>query len=80
METVNISTFKATCLSLLKKVKQTGEPLLVTLRGEPIAQVVPAQIERDRRGWLGSARDSGQIIGDIVSPTGEAWDAEVESE
>ena len=76
METVNISTFKATCLSLLKKVKQTGEPLLVTLRGEPVAQIIPPEVPREQRVWLGSARDTGKIDGDIISPTGETWEAE----
>ena len=77
MDTVNISTFKATCLSLLKRVKQTGEPLLVTLRGEPIAQVVPPQVQPERHSWLGSARDTGKTVGDVVSPTGESWKAEI---
>ena len=76
METVNISTFKATCLALLKKVKQTGEPLLVTLRGEPIAQIMPPDLIREQRSWLGSARETGSIVGDIVEPTGEAWEVE----
>ncbi len=80
METVSISKFKATCLELLKNVKQTGQPILVTLRGEPIAQVVPPQIDRDEQRWLGMSRGTGTIDGDIVSPTGESWDVAGESE
>ena len=41
METISISKFKATCLALLERVRQTGEPIIVTKRGVPIAQVVP---------------------------------------
>ena len=73
MEHINISTFKATCLELLKKVKQTGQPILVTLRGEPIAEVIPPTPQREHKSWLGSARGTGQINADIVAPTGEAW-------
>ena len=74
METVNISTFKATCLELLKRVKQTGQPLLVTRRGEPVAEIVPPKAERKERRWLGSGRKSGKIHEDVVSPTEEVWD------
>jgi prevent-host-death family protein len=38
-ESVSISTFKATCLALLDKVKKTGRPLLVTRKGEPIVGI-----------------------------------------
>ena len=75
MEHYNISTFKETCLELLKKVKQTGQPILVTLRGEPIAEVIPPTPQRKPKSWLGSARGTGQINTDIVAPTGEAWKA-----
>ncbi len=68
METVNISTFKASCHELLEKVQRTGKPILITRRGEPIAQVVPAAVKREKRKWLGSARGTGRIVGDIVSP------------
>ncbi len=40
-ETIMISKFKATCLAVLNKVKQTGQPVLVTRRGEPIALIEP---------------------------------------
>lgn len=78
MEKVSISTFKATCLELLKKVQRTGQPLLVTLRGKPIAEVVPARHATSARGWLDSARGTGEIVDDIVGPTGERWNAVVD--
>ncbi len=40
-ETVSISDFKARCLAILDRVKKTGQPVIVTRRNEPIAQVVP---------------------------------------
>ena len=67
-ETVSISDFKARCLAILDRVKKTGQPVIVTRRNEPIAQVVPPPPVEGRMVWLGSQRSAGQIVGDIVSP------------
>lgn len=77
METISISKFKATCLELLERVRQTGEPLLVTKRGKPIAEVIPPPMPETAGSWLGSMKNSGKIIGDIVSPASEESDWEV---
>ncbi len=76
METVPISKFKATCLALLHRVKRTGKPILVTRRGEPVAQVVPPPAPAARGAWLGCLGSTGKIVGDIVSPTSEEGDWE----
>lgn len=39
--TVKVSEFKAKCLKLLAEVGETGEDLIVTKRGKPLARVVP---------------------------------------
>ena len=67
-ETIVISKFKATCLSVLKRVKQTGQPVLVTRRGEPIALIEPPPKPEKRESWLGMFRSRGTIRGDIISP------------
>jgi prevent-host-death family protein len=77
MEKVNISTFKAMCLSLLEKVKQTQQPLLVLKRGEPVAQILPPPPPEKKESWLGSFASTGQITGDIVSPVIEEDEWEV---
>ena len=76
-EVVTISKFKATCLALLEKVKRTGQPIVVTRRGEPIAQVIPPPESERPQSWLGMFQDTGKIVGDIVSPALEstAWEA-----
>lgn len=77
METVSISAFKATCLALLERVRRTGQPLLITRRGEPVAEVVPPTPSSRRAGWLGARRGTGRIVGDIVAPATDPreWDA-----
>ena len=76
-ESISISKFKATCLSLLDQVKKTGQPILVTKKGEPIAQVIPPPRPEKPASWLGSFQSTGKIKGDIVSPALEEVDWEV---
>jgi len=70
METLAFSKFKDTCLSVLERVRRTGEPVLATRFGEPVAEVVPPSVHERPRQWLGSFRERGEILGDIVSPAG----------
>lgn len=77
METIAISKFKATCLAVLERVRRTGEPVLVTKRGEPIAEVVPASRPAAGERTLGDLAGSARIVGDIVSPVADEseWEA-----
>jgi prevent-host-death family protein len=77
MERVPVSKFKATCLALLERVRRTGQPILVTRRGVPIAQVIPPPPRERPESWLGSLKGTGRITGDILSPALEenVWEA-----
>ncbi len=66
-ETVSISEFKATCLARLERVRRTGRRLVVTRRGEPVAEVLPPSPARAER-WLGSGGQTGRIVGDLLQP------------
>lgn len=77
MDTVSISEFKATCLARLERVRRTGRPLLVTRRGQPIAEITPPSRPAARSGWLGSLGDTGRIAGDLVAPAADPADWEV---
>ncbi|MBI2339390.1 MAG: type II toxin-antitoxin system Phd/YefM family antitoxin [Deltaproteobacteria bacterium] len=75
METIAISQFKATCLKLLERVKNTGESLVVTKKGVPIAMVAPPPKPPVKRSSYGCMKDSVTFIGDIVSPLGtDDWE------
>ena len=74
---VPISKFKATCLALLKKIQKTGETIIVTRKGEPVAMVGPPPEPAMPDHWVGSFRSSGKILGDIVSPACDDEDWEV---
>ena len=76
-ETISISEFKATCLARLERVRRTGRRLLITRRGEPIAEVVPPGVPAAQGRWLGHASGSGRILGDLMEPVAplEDWEA-----
>ena len=64
--TVNATDFKAKCLQLMERVKQTHEPILITKRGKVVAQLAPPPATHEKP-WL-QLRDSVKIKGDIVGP------------
>jgi prevent-host-death family protein len=73
MEEIAISKFKATCLAVLEKVKKTGQPILVTRFGQPIARIEPPEpVKRVIR--LGTGVGSMKILGDIVGPISDISD------
>lgn len=76
MKEIAISKFKATCLAVLERVRKTGEPVVITRFGQPIAEINPAGgFKRIPR--LGGGIGTGVILGDIVGPTGDIseWEA-----
>jgi len=77
MAQISISDFKATCLAVLDRVKRTGRPILVTRRGEPIAQVLPPPPPVRSPSWLGCMAGTAKIVGDVISPAAEDSDWEV---
>ena len=68
MKTIAVSKFKATCLALLEKVMRTGQPLLITKQGKPLAQVVPPPPTQKKISWLGSCSNTAKIVGDVTKP------------
>lgn len=76
MDTLTISRFKATCLAALERVHRTGRPLLVTKRGVPIAQVIPAPVPGLKEDAFGAMRGTAEELEDIVAPLPvDAWEA-----
>lgn len=69
--TIPAGEFKARCLGLLDLVAETGESLIVTKRGRPVAKVVPVDEEQPR-----PLKGSVRYHGDIVAPLGESWEAD----
>ncbi len=74
MKTMLISDFKAQCIAVLKEVQRSGEPVVITLRGRPLARVEPFT---DGAGGkrLGTLKGSMRIRRDLgrIDTTGD-WE------
>ena len=68
LEVIAISEFKATCLKVLEQVRRSGDSVLITRRGDPIALISPPPPQEKPSSWLGMFQGQGKIEGDIVSP------------
>jgi prevent-host-death family protein len=68
------SEFKARCLKLMDEVAETGEPIVITKNGKPISQLVPYRPKP--KTLLGVMKGSITFMGDVISPTGEEWEAD----
>jgi prevent-host-death family protein len=75
MRTIQASKFKAHCLALMDRVARTGETILVTKNGRPIAELRPHRKPR-AKSLIGLHKGKIKILGDIISPIGvEDWEA-----
>jgi prevent-host-death family protein len=71
---VNITAtdFKARCLELLDRVHRTGEELVISKRGRPVARLIA---EREEKPWI-MLRGKGRFVGDPFAPVIEDSDIE----
>jgi prevent-host-death family protein len=76
MPKVNITELRQNLPAYLARVRE-GEAVEVTVRGRVIARIVPGEDRQAAaRKWLKALRGKARITGDIMSPSGETWDAE----
>lgn len=78
-KTVAAGKFKQTCLKLLDEVGQSGEPILITKRGKPVAELTPVSGD-SLKDWKGAMRGQGEILGDLVVPASDPGEWEVLNE
>jgi prevent-host-death family protein len=74
MDEIAISKFKATCLAVMERVRRTRQPVRITRRGKPVAEIVPPSPPGERR--LGSIVGTIHILGDVVVPASDESDWE----
>jgi prevent-host-death family protein len=75
MKTMAISEFKAHALKILNEVAKSHETILITKRGQPLAQVVPYRkpLMKPTKGKLA---DAFVFEKDIITPLGAGlWEA-----
>lgn len=71
--TIPAAQFRDRCLRLLDEVHATGEKLIVTKHGRPVAAIIPAVETPDRRviGWSDDIRIDTDLNEPAVPP--EDW-------
>lgn len=70
--TIPASRFKAQCLALLDEVAASGETIVITKRGKPVARVSPLE---PPKSLIGSVT---YLVSDeeLIAPLWENWDPE----
>lgn len=71
--TIPAGEFKAKCLKLMDEVAATGQEIVITKHGLPVARLAP--VDGDRPSLFGCMRGSMTILGDIISPIDVEWEA-----
>jgi len=72
--TMKASEFKAKCLEVMDTVARTGDSVILTKRGKPVAKICP--MESPPSSIFGCMKGRIEILGDIISPIDVEWDAE----
>ncbi|OGA33551.1 MAG: hypothetical protein A3G80_00210 [Betaproteobacteria bacterium RIFCSPLOWO2_12_FULL_62_13b] len=77
MPKVNVTDLRQKLPAYLAEVRQ-GAEIEVTVHGKVIARIVPEQdLRAAARKYLAELRKRGaRVTGDIISPSGDVWDAE----
>lgn len=60
VRTIQAAAFKQTCLALMDEVMDTGESIVITKRGKPVAKLAP--IASERPSALGCLKGMIEIV------------------
>jgi prevent-host-death family protein len=72
MDSLSVSKFKATALSVVEEVAKSKKRVIITKRGKPIAELIPFEAE----AAAVPLKDTVAFMGDILSPVAaEDWEA-----
>lgn len=78
MEEINVTELRSHMHDYLGKV-QAGEEFIIKSRGKAIARIIPVLDDRlNAQEELKELRQKSKI-GDILSPIGDAWEADIDN-
>jgi len=72
---ISAGEFKAKCLRLMDEVSTLHTEIIITKFGKPVAKLVAVR-EEPAHPLFGCLKGSVERVRDLVSPTGESWDAD----
>ena len=70
--TIAAGEFKAKCLKLMDEVQATGQEIVITKHGKPVAKLAP--LEKELPSLFGCMKGSIEILGDIIEPVDAGWE------
>lgn len=74
---VSSSEFKNGWHNYLERVERVRETVVVTRYGKPVAKLVPYDEDgQEENSLFGHLANTVTVLGDIVAPTGEVWEAD----
>jgi prevent-host-death family protein len=62
--------FKAKCLELMDSVAESGDVIVITKRGKPVAQLTPLAKPPTRAGYF---KEKFEFVGDVITPVELDW-------
>jgi prevent-host-death family protein len=66
MKSIPAGQFKSKCLAIMDRVQKTGESVLITKHGKPVARLSPAPARPEE--VVGYMAGKVKIVGDLVGP------------
>jgi prevent-host-death family protein len=73
MLTVSKSVLKVKLLEYLREIEASGEEVLITDRGVPVARIVPVRLRRPVHETFADVRGQLRWTGDPDAPTIDEW-------
>ena len=72
-KTMSVTNLKNHLLRYVREVETTHDEIIITSRnGKPRVKIVP--VLEEQKPLLNCMKDTGKIIGDIVSPLDNEWE------
>ena len=74
MEQIQLSQLQENVRAIIAAVQRSDKSVLISDKGKLLVKIVP--VSSSDQSWLGCMKDTGKIIGDVVSPAEsmEAWE------
>jgi len=74
MKEMPAGKFKTHCLMVMDQVQQSGEPVVITKHGKPVAKLIPIPAQED--DIFGFMTGKATIVGDVMNSTPlEDWES-----
>lgn len=72
---ISAGEFKAKCLKLMNDVQKYHYEIIITKYGKAVAKLTPVNESEIEESIYGCMLGEATVVGDIVSPLGEQWEA-----